>query len=100
MPADERIKITFRRVYVYKDADWFGSGEFYFVATVDGKPVGDKKKIFDAVEKTWITLPEAEWSAVVDVSAKASVVVTFRGYDEDVFFDDDLGGFTHTLKPP
>lgn len=33
---DERIKVIFNRVFVKNDADWFGSGEFYFIATVDG----------------------------------------------------------------
>jgi hypothetical protein len=28
------------------------------------------------------------------------VVINFRGKDEDVFVDDDLGSVTHTLRPP
>ncbi|MEJ7712148.1 MAG: hypothetical protein WKF84_20380 [Pyrinomonadaceae bacterium] len=99
MPADERIKVIFKRLYVKNDADWFGSGEFYFIATVDGVAVGDRNQIFDAVEGTWINLPELRWSAVVDVSGKAQVVVRFEGMDEDLFFDDSLGVIQHTLRP-
>jgi hypothetical protein len=99
MPADERIKVIFKRVYVVNNADWFGSGEFYFDAKIDGKAVGDKR-IFDAREGAWINLDAALWSLVVDVSKKASVAVSFHGYDEDVFLDDDLGSISHVLKPP
>ncbi|MGK3963818.1 hypothetical protein WMF38_06525 [Sorangium sp. So ce118] len=95
----ERIKVTFNRVFVKNDADWFGSGEFYFIATVDGATVGDRRT-FDAREGQWIELPAAQWSAVVDVAGKASVVVRFEGKDDDVFFDDDLGTIGHTLRPP
>jgi hypothetical protein len=41
MPADERIKVTFKRIFVLDSADWLGSGEFYFIASVDGQRVGD-----------------------------------------------------------
>jgi hypothetical protein len=94
----ERLKVIFKRVWVLNDADWFGSGEFYFTASVDGRSVGDTSKIFDAVEGTWINLPEATWSAVVDVTGKATVVVKFAGKDQDLFFDDDLGSITYTLR--
>jgi hypothetical protein len=91
MAAEEYIKIIFRRVYVIDDSDWIGSGEFYFIASVDGAPVGDRKRIFNAVERTWIPLSEAEWSAIVNVRDKAQVVVRFQGKDQDLVFDDDLG---------
>ncbi len=99
MAADERIKVIFKRLYVKNDADWFGSGEFFFIASVDGITVGDRSQIFNAVEGTWINLPEARWSAVVDVSRKAQVVVRFQGKDDDTFYDDDLGTIQHTLRP-
>jgi len=96
----QKIKVIFKRVFVKNDADWFGSGEFYFTATVDGRPVGDRSHIFDAREGRWIDLPPAVWSAEVDVTGKAQVVVRFNGKDDDVFFDDDLGSVSYTLKPP
>ncbi|HEY4188734.1 MAG TPA: hypothetical protein VGP07_26945 [Polyangia bacterium] len=89
-----------KRVFVKNDADWFGSGEFYFTATVDGKPVGDKKQIFDAREGQWIDLPIAKWSAEVDVTNKTKVVVWFNGKDQDFFSDDDLGTVNRYLAPP
>ncbi len=100
MPADERIKVILKRVYVINDADWFGSGEFYFQAQIDDKAVGNAKQIFNAREGAWINLDPAAWSLVVDVSAKTSVKMKFHGYDQDVFCDDDLGSISHELKPP
>ncbi|MHC4416895.1 MAG: hypothetical protein ACYS0G_16635 [Planctomycetota bacterium] len=100
MSADPRIKVVFRRVYVRSDADWVGSGEFYFIATVDGHPVGDRSRIFNAREGHWINLQEAQWSAVVNIRRKAEVRVRFQGMDEDVFFDDDLGTVGANLRPP
>ena len=96
----EKIKVILKRVLVKDDADWFGSGEFYFTATVDGRPVGNSRQIFDARAGQWINLPAAAWSAEVDVTNKVQVVMRFNGKDEDVFFDDDLGSVTHTLRPP
>ena len=45
-------------------------------------------------------MPAATWSAEVDVTGKAQVVVTFNGMDEDLLFDDDLGTVGQTLRPP
>jgi hypothetical protein len=95
-----RIKVIFNRVFVINDADWFGSGEFYFIASVDGVAVGNRKQLFDAVEGNWINLAAAQWSAVVDVTTKSQVVVSLQGKDEDVFWDEDLGSVRHTLRPP
>jgi hypothetical protein len=94
----DRIKVTFRRVYVINDADWVGSGEFYFIATVDGRNIGNRSVTFDAVEGRWINLPQPLWSAVVDVTAKADVAVNFKGKDEDTFFDEDLGSISYVLR--
>jgi hypothetical protein len=96
----QKIKVILKRVFVKDDADWFGSGEFYFTATIDGRAVGDRSQIFDAREGQWINLPAASWSAEVDVTGKAEVVVTFNGKDEDLIFDDDLGTITYKLRPP
>jgi len=99
-PSRERIKVILKRVFVKKDADWFGSGEFYFICSVDGKTVGDKSKIFDARVGKWIALPAKTWSAEVDVAGKSSVQMRFNGKDDDVLWDDDLGTVSYTLRPP
>lgn len=78
----EKIKVILKRVFVKNDADWFGSGEFYFIATIDGKSVGDRKHIFDAREGQWINLPPDTWSVVVDVTGNNRVVVKFNGKDD------------------
>jgi hypothetical protein len=99
---NERIKVIFKRVFVINDGDWIGSGEFYFDAHVDGRRVGSTDLNFDAVEQHWIDLPEAQWSADVDVSGRdaGSVIVTFHVKDRDVFWDDEMGSITATLRPP
>ncbi len=100
MATPQELKVIFHRVLVIDDSDTFGSGEFYFIAEVGGKPVGNRK-IHDAVEGQYITLPKAEWtSPAIDVRTLSSVAIRFRGMDSDVFSDDDLGSVTHTLKPP
>jgi len=95
-----RIKVIFDRVYVRNDADTFGSGEFYFIAEVDGQTVGNRSTIFNAVERSWLDLPDDQWSAVVDVRNKTRVEVRFQGRDDDVFCDDDLGSISYVLRPP
>ncbi|MHC4093224.1 MAG: hypothetical protein ACYSVY_23640, partial [Planctomycetota bacterium] len=100
MPADERIKVIFKRVLVRDDADTFGSGEFYFTARVDGVSVGNPNRIFNAVEHRYINLPAAQWSHVVNVRGDNAVLVMFKGMDEDVFVDDYLGLVQHTLRRP
>ncbi len=99
---NEKIKVIFKRVYVINDGDWFGSGEFYFDAHVDGNQVGNIDLDFDAIEQHWIDLPEADWSAEVDVSGRdaGSVVVSFHVKDRDLFWDDEMGSVTATLRPP
>src|SRR5882672_7282399 len=99
MPADERIKVIFNRLYVSKKAEWLGSGQFYFLVKVDGNAVGDPKQIFDGRKNDWYDLNEATWSVVIDVSKKTSIDVSFHGYDKDAWFDD-LGSIDHVLRPP
>ena len=95
-----RIKIIFDRFYVTNDADTFGSGEFYFLASVDGTAVGDRTEIFNVTERRWFDLPDSQWSHIVDVTTAAAVRIRFQGRDKDVFFDDDLGTIQHALRPP
>lgn len=100
MATPQELKVIFHRVLVKDDSDTFGSGEFYFIAEVGGKPVGNRK-VFDAIEGQYIDLPTAEWtSPAIDVRTLTSVVIRFRGMDQDVFSDDDLGSLKHELKPP
>jgi hypothetical protein len=95
----EKIRVTFKRVFVRDTADWFGSGEFYFDAKVDGQQVGDRQ-IFDARQGKWIALQPDRWSQEIDVTGKSAVDVIFNGRDEDVFFDEDLGTIKYTLRSP
>lgn len=95
----EKVRVTFKQVFVKDSADWFGSGEFYFDAKVDGQKVGDRQ-IFDARQGKWISLPADKWSQEVDVTGKTAVDVIFNGKDEDLFFDEDLGTIKYTLRPP
>lgn len=100
MPADERLKVIFKSVFVRDDSDVFGDGEFYFIASVGGVAVGNPKRIFKAVENTTIALPEAEWSQVVNVRGQNTLVVSFHGKEQDLISDDDLGTIRHTLRFP
>jgi hypothetical protein len=101
MPTPQDIQILFKEVLVKDDSDPFGSGEFRFIAEVDHKPVGDPDHEFDAIEGKTILLPPADWtSQKVDVRGKSDVKISFKGIDVDVFWDDELGSVTHTLRPP
>jgi len=95
----QQIKVILKRVLVKNDATGLAR-RVLFHRDVDGRSVGDRTHIFDAREGQWINLPAAMWSAVVDVAGKAQVVVQFKGKDDDVFVDDDLGHLTYTLRPP
>ncbi|MEW6505932.1 MAG: hypothetical protein AB1457_18425, partial [Chloroflexota bacterium] len=102
MPADERIRVIFRHVDVLRDADTFGSGEWYFIASVDGRSVGDRNQIFDAYENRSINLPQPQWSIEIDVTGRDlnanPVRVRFQVMDSDVTFDDDLGTVEYQLR--
>jgi hypothetical protein len=103
MPGDERIRVIFRRLLVRDDSDWWGSGEFYFVASVDGNSIGDRNQnrnqIFRAVEGRWIDLPQRQWSKTVEIRNKSEVQVQFQVMEDDIFLDDDLGTVRHILRP-
>ncbi|OKY76434.1 MAG: hypothetical protein BM485_04145 [Desulfobulbaceae bacterium DB1] len=99
MPADERVRITFRRVFVRRDADTFGSGEWYFHASVDGTNVGERSRIFNAVEQRFINFEPAQWRAEVNVRDGHEIHLRFAAYDEDVINDDHLGTIDVNLTP-
>ncbi|MEW6490021.1 MAG: hypothetical protein AB1578_19195 [Thermodesulfobacteriota bacterium] len=99
MPADERVRITFRRVFVRRDADTFGSGEWYFHASVDGSNVGNRRQIFDAVEQRFIDFRPAEWRTTVNVRDGHQIRLRFAAYDEDAINDDRLGTVDLPLHP-
>ncbi|MFH1216442.1 MAG: hypothetical protein V1706_08070 [Pseudomonadota bacterium] len=99
MPADERVRITFRKVFVRRDADTFGSGEWYFHASVDGVNVGNRTQIFPAVEQRFIDFRPNEWRAEVNVRDGHAINLRFAAYDEDVINDDLLGTIDLNLTP-
>lgn len=94
---DQKIKVIFEKVAVINDSDPLGDGEFYFIASVAGNSVGNRNRIFNAKKGQDIPLG---WEIEVDVKNRASVRIQFKGMEEDIFFDDDLGTFTHTLRRP
>lgn len=101
--AVTKIKIAFTAVNVLDDCDIFGSGDWHFTARIDGQAVGSPATEFEAQTGQSIALPAADWSRIVDVSAKGpgtSVVVNFSGIDKDFFGDDDLGAVTATFSHP
>lgn len=104
-----RIKIIFSRVHVINDADTFGSGEFYFEASIGGQTVGNRQTIFNAIEGRSFPLESRgadarPWWRIVDVDLpaySAGVDISFQAYDKDVFVDDRLGAaIRDTVRPP
>jgi hypothetical protein len=101
MPADERIKVIFKTIFVRNSADITSTGEFYFIARAGNVSIGNRNRIFNAVEGRTFRLPQPEWSGIVDVRNLSQVVVSFQGKDEDdLSADDDLGTIQHTLRFP
>ena len=100
MPADERIKVIFKRVEVRHDGDWIGAGEWYFRVRVNGVRVGREQTIFSVRDGGTITLPEADWHSIVDVHNLATVPVSFEALDKDVLWDDHMGSVSFPLSSP
>lgn len=102
--AVTKIWVCFNAVFVLDDSDFWGPGEWYLTAKIDGKVVGDPRQKFVARERQWLALrPTTSWSATIDVSAKApgsQISIQFSGREDDTFSDDDLGQVTATLKYP
>ncbi len=102
MSADERIKIIFESVYVYRDADSVGSGDWYFIANVDGLSVGDRNREFNAEENRPIPLPQPQWSKEINVAGRDlnndPVIVRFQVKDSDLTSDEDLGSIELRLR--
>ena len=96
----ERIKVIFRRVEVRNDGDWLGPGEWYFKARVHDQDLTEGGRRWSVRDGDPITLDEGPWSAIVDVSGRDEVQVTFRAFDEDVTSDDDMGAVGHVLRRP
>src|SRR2546423_9415655 len=99
-----KIKITLQTVCVNEGADVWGEAEWMFKATIDGKRVGDPTIKWVAEEREVITLPQSDWSSLVDVSAKTrgtdTVKVSFSGKESDINGDRDLGKVNYTFKYP
>jgi hypothetical protein len=99
-----KIKITLQAVCVNDGADIWGEAEWMFNATINGKSVGDPAIKWVAEEREVITLPDSDWSAVIDVSAKSkptdTVKVSFSGKESDTNGDRDLGKVSYTFKYP
>jgi hypothetical protein len=97
-----RIKIIFSRLIVTHDGDLFGSGEFYFDASIGGRSIGDDT-VFDANEGRTILLDEDSWAREIDIDEAAyrsGVDIRFQVHDKDVFVDDDMGLVQDTIGPP
>jgi hypothetical protein len=97
--SDQKIRIAFTHVTVLKASDWIGSGDFYFIATIDGRSVGTRSVLVTQHGRQF-EFPQPQWSAEVDVAGKTSVKVTFHCKDWDIFVDDDLGSLEYTIRPP
>lgn len=96
MPAPakpkKKIRVVFELVAVLEDDDWFGSGEPYYRATVNGIDTG-KSKVFTSDQIPGNVLPADQFSIELDVDDDpgARIDVSFKGSEEDVFSDDYLG---------
>ncbi len=99
MPGEQRIRITLGRVYRKKRRKLFGTGVYCFNASVDGQAVGDDTT-FNAKRRSYISLPKAEWSTVIDVEGKTDVRVRFQAKDLDPTVQGDVGTITHVLRAP
>lgn len=98
-----KIKIQFVAVKVLDDCDLFGVAEWHFNASIDGNVVGSRGTEFEAQNGDTLNLPEANWSAEIDVSTKGpgdTVDIVFSGIEEDFLFDDDLGQVTARFGHP
>lgn len=102
--AVTKIWVCLNAVFVEDDSDFWGPGEWYLTATIDGKPVGDPKHEFVARSQQWLALrPTDQWSAQIDVSGRgpgSTVPISLKGREDDVFSDDDLGQVSAALKYP
>ncbi len=102
--AVTKIKVRLVSVDVLDDSDWiWGAGEWHLHASIDGTAVGDSNREFSVHTGDSITLREADWSRVVDVSGHGpgdSVEVRLRIIEKDLFGDDNLGQVRATLRYP
>lgn len=98
-----KIKVTFAIVAVHDSADLWGDANWSFTASVDKAAVGTTDQ-FVARQRQFITLPQNDWTAIVDVSGKGkngSVKISFSGRNNDTFVRTrDLGEVKYTFKYP
>ncbi len=99
----DKVKVIFRKVIVLKNPDFLSDGDFFFIASVDGQPVGDRNRIFGAGKGDTITLPQPLWSKELNVTGRTQFRLLFRGIDQDGFLngdDDDVGTVDRLVKVP
>ena len=95
----KKVKVVFELVKVLHDADWLGSGEPYYRATVNVSDTG-KSKVYSSDEVPGNVLDGKQFTKEVEVDddPNAKINVSFRGWDKDVFFDDSLGEVKRTVS--
>ena len=90
-----KIKVRLVSMEVLDDSDWlWGAGEWHLHATADGRPIGSPATEFAVRSGDAVTLAEASWSTIVDVSAKAPgsfVEVKLKVIEHDFLSKDNLG---------
>lgn len=102
--AATKIKVTFGKIKVHHDEDWFGPGEWAFKASVRRLPsnaetiVGDPNAVMEVNDGDTKRL---NWSGEVEIKPEDEAVeISLRGTDKDLLFDDDLGQIKITLSAP
>lgn len=99
MATKKKVKVVFELVKVLNDLDCFGSGEPYYKATVNGSDTG-KSKVYDSDEMPGNVLDGDQFTKIVEVDddPSATITVSFKGWDSDVFSDDYFGDVSRTVS--
>ena len=96
-----RVKIALDQFEIHNCGDVFGSGEVYFVATVNGKPFGDPKQIFEVEDGggPYRFEPATTWTSDwVDVADGQVLELRIEAFDQDVLCDDSLGSLVRPYR--